>query len=87
MTICPRKELTLRFHLAVLYIRLLQFVKDRAFQQRKQNPTSQFDFVCGVWWRMTGSNRRPPACKAGALPTELIPLFLGDAALLSRSCA
>ncbi|EAZ84464.1 hypothetical protein BB14905_20885 [Bacillus sp. B14905] len=24
------------------------------------------------WWRMTGSNRRPPACKAGALPTELI---------------
>lgn len=31
MTICPRKELTLRFHLAVLYIRLLQFVKDRAF--------------------------------------------------------
>ena len=25
------------------------------------------------WWRMTGSNRRPPACKAGALPAELIP--------------
>ena len=25
-----------------------------------------------IWWRMTGSNRRPPACKAGALPTELI---------------
>jgi hypothetical protein len=23
---------------------------------------------------MTGSNRRPPACKAGALPAELIPL-------------
>ena len=28
--------------------------------------------VCD-WWRMTGSNRRPPACKAGALPAELIP--------------
>ena len=28
------------------------------------------------WWRMTGSNRRPPACKAGALPAELIPLSL-----------
>ena len=27
----------------------------------------------GCWWRMTGSNRRPPACKAGALPAELIP--------------
>ena len=25
---------------------------------------------------MTGSNRRPPACKAGALPAELIPLPL-----------
>ena len=24
---------------------------------------------------MTGSNRRPPACKAGALPAELIPHF------------
>ena len=26
------------------------------------------------WWSRTGSNRRPPACKAGALPTELRPL-------------
>lgn len=25
------------------------------------------------WWRRTGSNRQPPACKAGALPTELRP--------------
>ena len=25
------------------------------------------------WWRLTGSNRRPPACKAGALPAELNP--------------
>ena len=25
------------------------------------------------WWRMTGSNRRPSACKADALPAELIP--------------
>ena len=25
------------------------------------------------WWRRTGLNRRPPACKAGALPAELIP--------------
>ena len=28
------------------------------------------------WWSQTGSNRRPPACKAGALPTELWPLYL-----------
>lgn len=26
------------------------------------------------WWRRTGSNRRPHACKARALPTELRPL-------------
>ena len=27
------------------------------------------------WWRWTESNRRPPACKAGALPIELHPRF------------
>ena len=31
--------------------------------------------VClgGRWWSQTGSNRRPQACKASALPTELWP--------------
>ena len=29
------------------------------------------------WWSLTGSNRRHPACKAGALPAELRPHFLG----------
>ena len=29
--------------------------------------------VTPTWWSQTGSNRRPPACKAGALPTELWP--------------
>ncbi len=44
------------------------------------------------WWSQTGSNRRPPACKAGALPTELWPpdlSFFRVPALqssLSRSC-
>ena len=27
----------------------------------------------GFWWRQTGSNRRPHACKARALPAELCP--------------
>ena len=27
------------------------------------------------WWSQAGSNRRPPACKAGALPAELWPLI------------
>ena len=26
-----------------------------------------------IWWSLTESNRWPPACKAGALPTELRP--------------
>jgi hypothetical protein len=30
------------------------------------------------WWSRTESNRRPPACKAGALPTELRPLTTPD---------
>ena len=30
------------------------------------------------WWSRTGSNRRPPACKAGALPAELRPLIPGE---------
>ena len=29
--------------------------------------------ITSIWWRWTGSNRRPPACKAGALPIELHP--------------
>ena len=37
------------------------------------------------WWRQPGSNRRHPACKAGALPTELCPR--GDVYLDARSSA
>ncbi len=37
------------------------------------NDASRKHCGCLDWWRMTGSNRRPPACKAGALPAELIP--------------
>ena len=31
----------------------------------------------GTWWRLAGSNRWPPACKAGALPAELNPRISG----------
>ena len=30
-------------------------------------------FSQSLWWRVPGSNRWPPACKAGALPAELTP--------------
>ena len=39
------------------------------------------------WWRMSGSNRRPPACKAGALPAELIPRRLLSIGGALRRCS
>lgn len=29
--------------------------------------------IIAAWWKMSDSNRPPPACKTGALPVELIP--------------
>jgi hypothetical protein len=45
---------------------------------------SQQSSIATVWWSQTGSNRRPPACKAGALPTELWPLSEGPPSLKLR---
>ncbi len=47
-------------------------------------------FVCAAfrgWWSQSGSNRRPPACKAGALPAELWPhgITSGSPGYLTRS--
>ena len=49
-------------------------------QSGLEPPTSRLSVVCSsqlsywpVWWRLAGSNRWPPACKAGALPAELNP--------------
>ena len=32
-----------------------------------------FSFQSSSWWSLSGSNRWPPTCKAGALPAELRP--------------
>ena len=37
-----------------------------------------YHFASEAWWSQTGSNRRPHACKACALPTELWPRCLGE---------
>jgi hypothetical protein len=60
----------------------LHDVRQHARRGRSQRHANSF-FLCervnyhpglrAVWWSQTGSNRRPPACKAGALPTELWP--------------
>ena len=34
---------------------------------------NEFVVPSNLWWRQTGSNRRPHACKARALPAELWP--------------
>ncbi len=39
---------------------------------RKHKKTPIHRCLCVFWWAMTGSNCRHPACKAGALPAELI---------------
>ena len=38
------------------------------------NYRSAYFLTLEFWWVMTGSNRRPSACKADALPAELITL-------------
>ena len=40
--------------------------------KRWRKPTEAREASVG-WWSQTGSNRRPQACKASALPTELWP--------------
>lgn len=48
------------------------------FQCRQLDELGQS--VCDLessWWSQTESNRRHPACKAGALPTELWPRSRG----------
>src|ERR1700735_4601419 len=37
------------------------------------HPSSVLRLPHADWWSQTGSNRRPHACKARALPTELWP--------------
>ena len=61
---------------------------NRCDTQRNRYSFVRFGRSCSgmsrtVWWSQTGSNRRPPACKAGALPTELWPR-LNPAALTLR---
>ena len=49
----------------------LHYLPATIFRSSDRSQPSQHQSV--KWWRRTGSNRRPPACKAGALPAELRP--------------
>jgi hypothetical protein len=50
---------------------------------RPLSPRQLSSFV-RLWWSRSGSNRRHPACKAGALPAELRPLSSGALVGLER---
>ncbi len=47
--------------------------------QERAMPPKRHRKLCFLpkWWSLSGSNRRPPACKAGALPAELKPQSSG----------
>ena len=47
--------------------------KPAKLHSRKRASPLSGHAMCRDWWSQTGSNRRPPACKAGALPIELWP--------------
>ena len=42
------------------------------YSNKKASRIKQREAYYYIWWAMTGSNCRHPACKAGALPAELI---------------
>ncbi len=47
--------------------------KHRARPGRSRSSKTISGRCAPIWWSQTGSNRRPHACKARALPTELWP--------------
>ena len=58
----------------LLLSRLLKnFCYLRSLKDQIKSFSSENALIWLFWWRLTGSNRRPPACKAGALPAELNP--------------
>ena len=66
---------------SALTITSFRIVKERSASRRRQKAAQAFSLRCFLatyrnWWSQPGSNRRPPACKAGALPAELWPLEL-----------
>ena len=71
-TIQPGSISSLRCHKS----RMTHPVKDRACEVMFRGRLSLAIGCLGnqtIWWSQTGSNRRPHACKARALPAELWP--------------
>ena len=69
----PKFPLLLPSHNCII-IHNVQFSRYKFEFLKKLNEASiACCFSQFLWWRLAGSNRWPPACKAGALPAELNP--------------
>lgn len=64
------------YHLAIPQnMRLLRWIRTtRGFSKHTLFTRTPWRALIVSKWAMTGSNRRPPECKPGALPAELIAL-------------
>ena len=66
-----------RYHITCFASYFEKSLRDSRYFYRNASPLSVFlnrNSFISIQWRQRDSNSRPPACKAGALPTELCPL-------------
>ena len=66
-----------RYHVTCFASYFEKSLRDSRYFYRNASPLSVFlnrNSFISIPWRQRDSNSRPPACKAGALPTELCPL-------------
>ena len=56
---------------SLIYCATEQSLRQRTGAGRQRADFGKSTYVQNLMWSYTGSNRGPPACKAGALPTEL----------------
>lgn len=59
------------------FLKILSFIYQRHYPLHTASMTLHYTqcLTPSSWWSQSGSNRRHPACKAGALPAELWPLL------------
>ena len=65
-----------RYHITCFASYFEKSLRDSRYFYRNTSPLSIFlnrNSFISIPWRQRDSNSRPPACKAGALPTELHP--------------
>ena len=65
-----------RYHVTCVASYFEESLRDSRYFYRNASPLSVFlnrNSFISIPWRQRDSNSRPPACKAGALPTELHP--------------